>query len=281
MKIAFTGATGFIGRAAVARLEAGGHSVIRLSRRDDVPALSRALAGADAVVNLAGEPVAEGRWTPAKKAAIRDSRVLGTRKLVQALALLSPEARPHALVSGSAIGYYGDRGDETLDESSAPGEDFLAGVCREWEAEAEAASKLGVRVVVLRTGVVLGRGGGALQKMKPVVLGSGRQWISWIHLDDIARFIEQALGSDTYSGPYNLTAPEPARNREFTRVLARVQGWLWAPTVPALAIRLALGELSSALLGSCRAVPRKALTAGFVFAYSELEAALTEATASF
>jgi uncharacterized protein (TIGR01777 family) len=232
------------------------------------------------VFNLAGDPVASGRWTAAKKARIRDSRVLGTRNLVAALAKL--EQRPRVLVSASAVGYYGDRGDETLDEQSPPGSDFLAEVCAAWEREAAVARELGIRVVPIRIGVVLGRGGGALAKMllpfrlgvgSP--LGSGNQYMPWIHLDDLVDLMLFAADRETVVGPLNGTAPHPATNRQFTYALGRAVGRpTFLPAVPGVALKLLAGEFAEVLLASQRAMPQAALAAGYAFRYPALEAAL-------
>ncbi|MGK5089465.1 TIGR01777 family oxidoreductase [Bdellovibrionota bacterium FG-2] len=278
MTCVITGATGFIGRAAVLELVHQGHEITALVR-NPVSALKEILSGQDAIIHLAGEPIAARRWNLATRQRIRDSRVLGTRELVQALALISPELRPKVLVSASAIGVYGDRGDEMLRESSSAGNDFLAEVTSEWEREAMGAESLGVRVVLLRTGVVLGRGGGVLAKMQPVVLGSGQQWMSWIHLEDEVRFISFAL-SNQITGPFNLVSPEPVRNKDFTRLFAKAKGvpavLFPALRVPVFVLKGALGQMSQLLLGSARVLPEKALQAGFTFKYPDLESALAQ-----
>ncbi len=240
----------------------------------------QAFEGCDAVINLAGESIA-GRWTTAKKQLIRDSRVLGTKNLVNALAQLS--SRPKVLLSASAIGYYGDRGEETLTEDAAPGSDFLAQVCRDWENEALKAESPGMRVVRLRIGLVLGRGGGTLQALLPLFrvglggpLGSGRQWWSWIHRDDLCRLIVQILANENVSGPVNATAPQPVRQKEFAQVLGRVlRRPAFLPT-PAFALKIALGEFADGILASQRALPRRAQEMGYRFQFEELEGALRE-----
>jgi uncharacterized protein (TIGR01777 family) len=239
------------------------------------------IRGADAVVHLAGEGVADHLWTPARKQAIRDSRVGGTRALVRAIATVPSEARPRALISASAIGYYGDRGDEQLDEQSQSGNDFLAEVCTAWEQEAFAAEKLGVRTVVVRLGVVLGKEGGALQKMLLPFrlglggrLGSGRQWMSWIHLDDLVSLFVSVIGDGNATGAINGVAPTPVTNAVFTAALGKV---LYRPvilSVPAFALRLTLGEMSAILLASQRALPRAAERLGFTFRYPYIRSAL-------
>jgi len=273
MKIKVTGATGFIGKRLSRDLAADGHS-LELAGRNPV----EDVGGAQAVVHLAGAPVAQ-RWTPQAKRQIEESRTMGTRNLVAALA--RAQARPEVLISASAIGFYGDRGEETLTEASPAGGDFLAGVCVRWEAEAERAAALGIRVVKLRLGMVLGREGGALKKMLPPFrmglggpLGSGRQWMSWVHLDDVIGLTRFAIENRGVSGALNATAPNPVRNAEFTRALGRALKRPAIVPVPALAIRALYGEMSDILLASQRVLPRAALEAGYRFKHPELEPAL-------
>jgi hypothetical protein len=293
-----TGATGFIGRRLVAALKERGFELAVLSRdpkraRTQLPQAKliddwspqrglhpvSMIEQVQAVVHLAGESVA-GRWSEAQKRAIRDSRVQGTLNLVAAIA--QAKTRPQVLVSASAVGYYGDRADETLTEDSAPGNDFLSEVCQAWETEAQRAEEYGVRVVRLRIGIVLGPGGGALEKMLPpfrlglgAPLGSGRQWMPWVHLDDVSGLIIHALESATLSGPVNATAPEPVRNSEFTKILGRVLG---RPTlslgVPRFVLELMQGNFAQVLLASQRVVPARAQAAGYAFQYATLEPAL-------
>ena len=243
----------------------------------------RHLDGFDAVVHLAGESIAAGRWTKKKKQRIRDSRVTGTRLLAKALA--NVEQRPQVLVCASAIGYYGDRGDEVLDEQSAAGDSFLADVCQEWEAAADPARDNGIRVVHLRFGIILSRKGGALQKMllpfwlgAGGVVGSGKQYWSWVSLDDVVGSIEYAMSDETLSGPVNCVAPDPPTNREFTKTLGEV---LHRPTVlpvPALGAKLLLGQMAKELLlASTRVVPKKLQAAGYQFKFADLDAALRHA----
>ncbi len=273
MDIAVTGASGFIGRALAERLKSEGHSVHGVKLRE-----SAALPRCDAVVHLAGEPVAQ-RWTEEAKRRVRESRVEGTRKLVDAIAAMAP--RPSVLVSASAVGYYGDRGDEILDEGSAAGRGFLAEVCVEWEREADRAAAFGVRVVKPRIGLVLGRGGGALARMLPGFrlgvggrLGSGRQWQSWIHIHDLAALISFAIAPGHLSGAVNATAPDPVRNEEFTRTLAHVLHRPAFTVAPGFVLKAMFGEMASVLLESQRALPRAAEAAGFRFHYPHLEGAL-------
>jgi uncharacterized protein (TIGR01777 family) len=235
------------------------------------------LREADVVIHLAGEPVAQ-RWTAEARQRIRESRVTGTRKLVEAMATLS--RRPEALICASAIGYYGSRGDEILTESSAPGSGFLPEVCIAWEREAQAAEAFGMRVVRVRIGIVLDAGGGALQRMLPPFrmgaggrLGSGRQWMSWIHLEDLAGLFHLAVESQV-QGPLNGVAPYPVTNSDFTRELARALRRPAVFPVPGFALRLLFGEMADLLLGSQRVAPGAAEAAGFRFRFPQLAPAL-------
>jgi uncharacterized protein len=298
MKLAVSGATGFIGMPLCRALREGGHEVVALTRSaanargrlgqdiaiEEWDARSRgpweeALAGAGAVVNLAGEPVAAKAWTPAQKEKLRASRVDATRALVAAMEAASP--RPAVLVNASATGYYGPHGDETLTEESPPGSDFLAEITREWEEAAQEAEPLGVRVVRLRLGVAMGEGGGALARMVPPFrmfvggpLGSGRQWLPWVHRDDVIGMALWALANDAVAGPVNATAPRPVTMSEFARTLGKVlRRPSWAP-VPALALRALLGEMADAVLSGQRVLPTVAERLGYRFRYPELEPAL-------
>jgi uncharacterized protein (TIGR01777 family) len=237
-------------------------------------------AGAEAVVHLAGASIAEGRWTPERKALLRSSRVEGTRSLVNALAKMA--AKPRVLVSASAIGYYGNRGEEVLDESCAPGNDFLSGVAKAWEAEAEKAGALGIRVVQARFGMILSQEGGALPKMaRPFRFGvggriaTGQQWMSWITLRDALAIVRLALEDERVRGPVNVVSPQPVQNVGFTKVLASSLGRpAWFPA-PAFALRLALGEMADALLlSSQRVVPRELGRLGYKFLHPDLAAIL-------
>lgn len=294
MRVVLSGATGLIGEAllphlAQPRVLSRSASPSGLPADTEVGAWNPArevpspslLAGAEAIVHLAGEPVASGRWTEEKKARIRDSRVLGTRHLVEALSTMAE--LPRVLVCASAVGFYGDRGDEVLDDRSGPGDDFLADVCKAWEAEALAAEQLGVRVVCIRTGLVLSRAGGALPRMSTPFklglggkLGQGQQWMPWIHIEDHIRIILHALQDDALRGPVNAVSPKPVTNRVFTETLAHV---LHRPAVfaaPSFALKLALGEMSQMVLASQRAIPSALLARGFNFNYPTLEAALQQ-----
>jgi uncharacterized protein (TIGR01777 family) len=281
MKIAITGATGFVGSRLADVARSRGHAVLTVGRssgerRWDPMSAPAPLEGADAVIHLAGEPIAKGRWTNAKMERIRDSRIIGTRNLVEGIRV----AKPRVLVSSSATGYYGDRGDEELTEDSPPGNDFLAGVCKGWEAE---ASQSGVRTVLVRTGIVLGPGGGALRKMLLPFklglggrLGDGRQWMSWVHRDDLADLFLHAVQNESLSGPFLGTAPNPLRNLDFTRTLGRVLGrWTILP-LPRWQARLMLGKVYEVLYGSQRCRPKRTLESAFTFRHTELEAALRE-----
>ncbi len=273
MKIALTGASGFIGHALSERLRGAGHEVVPVRIRE-----MQSVPPSDAVVHLAGETVGQ-RWTPEAKRRIRESRADGTRRLVAELAKL--ERPPRVLISASAVGFYGSRGDEALTEASAPGSGFLAEIGAEWEQAACAAAALGTRVVLLRFGVVLGRGGGTLVRMLPAYklglggrMGDGRQWLSWIHMEDALRLVEFTLAAGGLAGPVNATAPNPVTNAEFTRALASALHRPAFLPAPAFALRLLLGEMAGLVLDSQRVLPRAALDAGFSFRYPELPAAL-------
>lgn len=279
MKCLVVGGTGFIGRVLARRLQPK-HEVTVWNRQMSAQPTAAGLQGMDAVINLAGETVAQ-RWSADVKRRIHDSRVLGTRNLVAAMAM-SP-VKPMVLISASAIGIYGERGDEILSETSEPGTGFLSDVCKEWEAEADRAAMLGVRVVKLRIGFVLGRGGGALAKIVPAFrlfaggrLGSGRQWMPWIHVDDVTELIVHALSDQSVSGVWNATSPHPVQNSYFTRELARAVHRPALFPVPSLALRLAFGEFGQHMLDSARVVPEAALKSGFQFRYPELKAALQQ-----
>jgi uncharacterized protein (TIGR01777 family) len=292
MRVAVTGATGTLGSALAGALKSRGDAVTPLSRSTNWkqpktdPPPADTLRGCDAVVNLLGEQIAQ-RWSDAAKREIRDSRVLSTRNLVSALRELPEGERPKVLVSQSGVGWYGFRGDERLDESAPAGDDFIAQLSVEWEAEARRAEELGVRVVVNRTGMVLSDSGGALEKMLPFFkagiggpVAGGRQYIPWVHLDDVVGAILFELDTEAASGPVNLTAPEPVTNREFSKALGKaLRRPAFAP-VPALAVRALYGEMANIVTTGQRAVPARLEGLGFRHRQPELEAALRDATGS-
>jgi uncharacterized protein len=296
MRVAVTGGTGLIGRALVAALRARGDTAVVLTRDPDrvadaeahrwsdpkaEPAPTAALAGCDAVVNLLGEPIAQ-RWSDAAKREIRASRELGTRNLVAGLREASP--RPRVLVSQSGSGYYGARGDEPVDETEPPGDDFAATVTVAWEREADAAAELGVRLVKTRTGVVLSPEGGALAKMLPPFklgvggpVAGGRQYVPWIHVDDVAGALLACIDDDGISGPVNVTAPRPATNAELSRALGRALRRPAVLPVPALAVRLLYGEMATIVTTGVRAVPAALEAHGYEFREPDLERAVERA----
>ena len=304
MRVVITGATGTIGRAVAGALRERGDEVVALSRNarrgaeklgggvevrewpDPTRAApSDALAGADAVVHLLGEPL-EQRWTEDAKRGIRDSRVLGTRALVEALGALPQEQRPRTLVSQSAVGYYGPAGDRPLEEDAPAGADFLAGVVKEWEREAEAAAEF-MRVVRTRTGVVLAPQGGALAKMLPFFrlgiggpVAGGKQYVSWIHLDDVAAAMLRCLDDGELEGPVNVAAPEPVTNAELSRALGRALHRPAVLPVPGFAVRVLYGEMAQIVTTGQRVVPARLQRAGFEFRHPQVEAALRAALGS-
>jgi uncharacterized protein (TIGR01777 family) len=315
VRVTVTGASGLIGSALVAELGERGAEVTVLSRdpsraREELgveavrwdplgePAPVEALAGADTVVHLAGENIAQ-RWSERAKRAIRDSRVLGTRNLLAGLEMAgqmegarargeagAAGGRPRTLISGSAVGYYGPRAEEPIDEDAPAGSDFLAQVCVEWEAQAHAARELGLRVVQIRTGVVLDRDGGALAKMLPPFrlgvggpVAGGHQYVSWIHPHDHVEIVRAALADERWSGPVNATAPAPVTNHELARTLGRTLHRPALLPVPGFALRALYGEMAQIVTTGARVLPAKALVLGFDFRYPQLEQALTAALA--
>src|SRR4051794_12702457 len=292
MNVTVTGAGGLIGAKLVERLRARGDAVTRLSRRpsssdavawrpEEEPAPVEALSGRDAVVHLAGENVAQ-RWSEDAKRRIRSSRELGTRNLVAGLEAAAP--RPRVLVSSSAVGYYGPHGDEVVDEETPPGRDFLADVCVAWEREAGRASRLGLRVVKVRTGVVLDRDGGALAKMLPFFrlgiggpVAGGGQYMPWIHVDDVVGMYLAALDGEDWEGPVNAGAPEPVTNKAFSRALGRALRRPALAPVPALAVRALYGEMAEIVTKGQRVLPRRAQALGYSFAHPDLDEALRSA----
>ena len=299
MKIVLTGGTGFVGRALVNRLLAGGHDLAVLTR-DVTRARSllpegvachtwnapgdpplEALSGAEALIHLAGEGVADGRWTARRRRRIRESRVLGARRLLEALRKAGE--KPGVILSASAVGFYGNRGNEVLSEEAAPGAGFLAEVCRDWEQALFSAELPGTRRAALRIGMVLGGGGGALARLLPVFrlglggpVGGGRQWMSWIHRADLVELIVFALENRAVEGPVNAVAPNPVRNGEFTRILASVLRRPAVLPVPGPLLKLALGEMASIVLEGQRVEPAAAASHGFRFRFEKLREALED-----
>jgi uncharacterized protein (TIGR01777 family) len=303
MRVAISGATGLIGGELAADLAADGVEVVRLVRRSArAPGKistgeigwdpltpdgldPAALRGVDAVVHLSGAPIARGRWTTARKAELRASRIASTATLVSAM--VAADGGPRVLACGSAIGYYGQTGDRAVDETAPPGAGFLADLVRDWEAATGPASAVGIRVVNLRSGVVLAANGGMLGRLLlpfrlglGAKIGSGRQYLSWISIADEVRAIRFMLDNDHVTGPVNLTAPEPVTNAEFTKALARTLGRPAALGIPAAALRLALGEVASELLGSTRVLPGALAAAGFSFRHPILGDALRDLVAT-
>jgi uncharacterized protein (TIGR01777 family) len=297
MKVVIAGGTGFLGRALVAALAARQHDAVVLTRRADPPGHAakfvrwnpdgsaagewlRAVDGADAVVNLAGEGIADRRWTQSRKQALRESRILATRSLVSAVRTAAK--RPSVFVQGSAVGYYGLSDEATLDESYPPGQDFLGQLAVAWEAEAHPVAALGCRLVFMRSGVVLAKHGGALPKMRRPFLffvggpvASGRQYLSWIHLDDWTAIIIWAIEHESVSGVFNATSPAPVTNADFSRAIGRAaRRPSWIP-VPGFAMRLLFGEMGDTMLvHGQRVVPRRAVEQGFEFRHPDIDAAL-------
>ncbi|MEH2091746.1 thylakoid membrane protein ThyD [Nostoc sp.] len=303
MKVAITGATGFVGSRLVQRLQGEGHKIVVLTRNTTfaqkvfpseafpnveivayTPNASGSwqsvIASCDGVVNLAGEPIGEGRWTPERKQEILNSRKLGTQKIVEAIA--NANSKPSVLINASAIGYYGTSETATFDETSQSGNDFLAQVCQAWEAEARKVKDAGVRLVILRFGIVLGNGG-ALGKMIPPFklfaggpIGSGRQWFSWIHVDDLVNLILQALTKPEIEGVYNATAPNPVRMADLSLTMGQVMNRpSWLP-VPAFAIEALLGDGAIVVLEGQQVIPKRTVQTGFEYKYPNLQPALTQ-----
>ena len=297
MRILITGASGLIGKALQKSFEAKGYDLLLASRKepkssdeiqwdpdagfadDDLPRLE----GLGAVVHLAGESISGLRWTDEKKKAIRDSRIHGTRTMIEAFARL--EAKPEVFISASAIGFYGDRGDDEMTETSSAGDTFLSGIAKEWESEARRAEDMGIRTVLLRNGVVLSKDGGALGTMLTPfklgiggVIGSGKQWMSWVSLDDVVGAVSFAIENEKVRGAINVTSPHPVTNEEFTKTLGDV---LYRPTflpLPEFAINLVFGEMGDALLiDSTKVLPKRLTSAGFEFKYPDLRSALENA----
>jgi len=298
MQITLTGASGMVGSALVKSFEAGGHTVRRVVRsHEDGPNRylwdpesgqidPAAIEGADAVVNLAGANIAGGRWTAARKRLIRESRVLGTTLLARCIA--DAKVKPRVLVNASGVGYYGVNSEAWLDEDSAHGGGFLAGVCREWEKATGAAATAGVRVVLLRMGVVISAKGGALGRLLPIFrsglggpIGEGKMWMSWISIDDLAGAVEHVIGNAAINGPVNAVSPNPITNREFSKALGEALHRPALLRTPAWAVRLAFGEMADeTVLASARARPRRLVEAGFDFKHPEIGDALARVLVS-
>lgn len=303
MKVAITGATGFIGSRLVQRLHAKGHKIVVLTRNitfaqkvfpsETFPNVEivaytpntsgswqSVIASCDGVVNLAGEPIGEGRWTPERKQEILNSRKLGTQKIVEAITNANP--KPTVLINASAIGYYGTSETATFDETSLSGSDFLAQVCQIWEAQARKVKDAGVRLVILRLGIVLGNGGALDKMIMPFKLfaggpiGSGRQWFSWIHVDDLVSLILEALTKSEINGVYNGTAPNPVRMADLSQTLGEVMNRpSWLP-VPGFAIEALLGDGAMVVLEGQQVLPKRTLETGFEYKYPNLQSALTQ-----
>lgn len=302
MKVAITGATGFVGSRLVERLDAEGHQVLVLARNlakaqqvfpnsvsnleitaytpTESGSWQQAIAGCDGVVNLAGEPIAEERWTPERKQEILKSRQLGTQKIVEAIAKANP--KPSVLVNASAIGYYGTSETATFDETSPSGSDFLAQVCQAWEAEAQKVTEVGVRLVILRLGIVLGMGGAIAKMITPFKLfaggpiGSGRQWFSWIHRDDLVNLILQSLTRPDIEGVFNATAPNPVRMTQLAQTMGQALNRpSWLP-VPGFALEALLGDGAMVVLEGQQVIPKRTLASGFEYQYPTVQQALAE-----
>ena len=300
MKVLVTGATGFVGKRVVAQLLEAGDEVVVLTRNIAKAALIlgskckyyqwpdvftlppvEAFSGVDGIIHLMGEGIADKRWDEVQKKKIYDSRIVSTSKLIMVIKDLA--VKPNVLVSGSAVGIYGDRGSEEITEKSVLGTDFLAGVCKDWEREANQALSFGVRVAIIRTGVVLGRNGGALKKMLPIFklggggpIGKGSQYMSWIHVDDLASMYIEALKDPTVEGPYNGTSPYPTTSKDFAKTLGRTLKRPSFMAAPAFALKLVFGEMSTMLLEGQKVLPSKFKDKKFRYRYPTLEMALKE-----
>ncbi len=292
MKVIVTGATGFIGKQVIIELAKAGHEVTAVSRRalatsglpcnhivwdpevNSASELTTQIINFDSIIHLAGEPIATSRWTKTKKNRIYSSRIESTKKTVAAIKTLPHEFRPKSFICASAVGFYGNRKNEILSESSGIGTGFLSDVVSAWEAEASKVESIGVRGVQLRIGVVLGRNGGALEMMKPVQLGDGKQWMSWIHITDLVRLIRFCLENPLAQGPINAVSQEPIENKVFTQMLAESKKQSVLPPLPGFMLKTVLGEMSHILMDSVRVIPEKAINRGFQYLYPTLKEAL-------
>ena len=294
MKILISGATGLVGRKLIQELNKRGDEVYILSRSSQtkmdtpfgnvviwdsskIPNLNH-LGKIDAVVHLAGEGIADQRWTKERKQSLESSRVEGTKNLIRGISSMSPKNRPQIFVSTSAVGFYGDQGESKITENDKKGEGFLAELCSRWEESANAACQICERTVIMRLGIVLSSDGGALKKMGPAILGSGHQWMSWIHIDDLIQFILKALDHPEIQGVYNLTSPQPVTNKVFTLELARQMGIprAFVVPVPQFILKAALGEMSSMLIAGQKVIPKRLIEQNFNFKYTELSTALAD-----
>lgn len=291
MKVLVTGATGLIGKKIIHALLRENHQVIALARTpsrlselpeknifawsDDQVAPIEALRGCEAIIHLAGEGIVEKRWNEERKKRIWNSRVYGTNNIIESLKKIRVEDRPRVLISGSAIGIYKDS-NEAQDENSSYGNGFLSKLCIEWESAALKAEKLGLRTVLLRTGLVLSEEGGLLEKTAPIVLGSGKQWMSWIHIDDYVRFVLKVLKTSSMQGPFNLTAPYPVTNEKFTKIYAKSKGIPLTIPAPEKVLKIVLGEMSQAVLSNQKVLPKKILQSGFKFEFEMVEDAMKD-----
>ncbi len=292
MKILVSGASGLLGRNLLRELQIAGHDVYALVRNPEKiseldPAkvfqwkahaisLSDVLANKDVVIHLAGEGIADKPWTQERKKQLQDSRILTTSHLVEATKLTPPEQRPKLFISASAIGIYGDGGDSTLDESSPDGTDFLAELCSAWEKPTKSLISYDVRVINMRLGLILSKEGGFLSKMAPVILGTGKQWSSWIHIADVTKFIKTSLLDSRYQGAFNLVSPNPLTNKELTKIYSKKMGYPITIKAPVLALKLALGEMSSAVLASQRVAPKNLLNLNYSFEFTDFSKALDD-----
>lgn len=292
MKILVSGASGLLGRTLLRDLQIAGHDVYALVRNPEkiseldpskvfkwqanVASQSDIIAQKDVVIHLAGEGIADQPWTKERKKQLQDSRILTTSHLVEATKLTPPEQRPRLFISASAIGIYGDGGDTLLDESSPNGTDFLADLCSAWEKPTKSLLSYDVRVVTMRLGLILSKEGGFLSKMAPVILGNGKQWTSWVHISDVTKFVKTCLEDNRFQGPFNLVSPNPLTNSELTKIYAKKMGYPLTIKAPEFALKLALGEMSSALLTSQKVAPKNLLSLNYSFEFSDFSKALDD-----